>query len=136
MTDSTQPTASPTSRAAAQILAATSNARRSLVVPEWGDLELYFGMLTIADKNAARASYGEILKPSIEDLALAMIVAKAEDATGAKLFLPADAEALRQRASLSVINRVADFMYGVEAPTVAEAKEALTASPTSASVTS
>jgi len=115
------------------IRSAQSNSIRSLVVPEWGDLELFFTKLTIADQEAVEAR--EPKTPY--DRQILMVIHKARDGEGAPLFQMGDAHYLKTEADFLVFQRVVKFMYETAfglVTSVEDAVEQIEANPSSASV--
>jgi len=127
------------SRAIDKVRSAYTAARRSMVVPEWDDLELHFSRLTTADLQAITAREP---KDGL-DQDLLLLIHKAMDAEGKPLFQFGDLTYLRTEADYLVVRRVIAFMYDSTqlarldgAVTQAEQQEAATAiaqDPSSAS---
>ena len=101
--------------------------RREIVIPEWDNLKLYFGKVTMADWDGV-----ESRKPTSDmerHLMLLVKMARLEDGTPA--FGMGDREYLRSEASLAVVQRVIAFMYEGSYESVEEAEAAIESDPPS-----
>lgn len=101
--------------------------RRPITVPEWAGpdgepLTLYFGPLTTADMDdvAARLRKDDGIDaehPAREhDRRLGLLIMKAEDEDGNRVFEWGDMIQLREKAEWHVLQRILAFMYGSALP--------------------
>ena len=101
-------------------------AMRSIKIPEWGDLEVCFRPLTVGDMK-----WVELRKPKTEyDSNLLLLIRKARNADGDKLFEPGDLQKLEDEVDMSVLARLIEFMGAGVARTLEEGKATLEADPT------
>ena len=81
---------------------------RSIVIPEWDNLELYFGKITQADMEAVDAR-----EPKTKfDRNLLLIVHKARTADGKPAFQESDRVYLKSEADFVILTRLVEFMFG------------------------
>jgi hypothetical protein len=105
--------------------------RRSLVVPEWDNLEMYFGPLTVDDMESVKSRVRD--PESDYEQNILLLIHKARDKEGKPLFAFGDKKVLQGEANLVVLQRVINFMWeGVAS--IAEAEKELEVDPTSDSV--
>lgn len=83
--------------------------RRSLVVPEWGDLEIYFGPLSIDDMESIERRVKD--KDSRYERSVLLLIHKARDKEGKPLFEFGDKKVLEAEADVTVLNRIVAFMW-------------------------
>ena len=99
----------PTARAIDKLKQAFSVEERSSYSIFKGEeliLKIFWSPLTIADRDTINSTLIAMNKGQEEgslDFALQVIVTKAEDESGAKMFLPADLPSLRREIPLSVL---------------------------------
>jgi hypothetical protein len=104
--------------------------RRSIVVEEWGDLEMYFGPLTVEDMESIESRVRD--PDSQYERNVILIIHKARDKDGGQLFNFGDKKILMAEADLTVLQRVIKFMWeGVL--TLEDAKEEIEGNPISGS---
>ena len=108
-----------------------SIAMRSIYVKEW-DAELFFQPLTVADMD-----WVETRKPKTQyDTNILLLIRKAKDEHGDKLFQAGDRSMVENMARIEVLAPIIEFMAGdiIKADTAEEAieaaKEVLEADPT------
>lgn len=113
---------------------AAVSALRSITIPEWGDLTLHFGKLTIADQEAVEARTPK----TAYERQLIMLIHKAKMEDGTPAFQMGDMHYLRNEADFVVVQRIVAFMYqtaferkGTQDP--AQAAEGIKNDPPSAS---
>lgn len=102
--------------------------RRSIKVPEWEGLELFFGKITVADMQAVE----EREPKTPQERNVILVIHKAQDKAGKPVFSFGDMHYLVTEADFVVLQRVWNFMFE-SAYTPAEAKEAIKTDPPSAS---
>ena len=104
--------------------------RRKLVVPEWDNLEMYFGPLTVDDMESVQS---RVRNPDSQfELQVLMLIHKARDVDGKALFAFGDKVVLMKEADLTILQRVIAFMWeGV--PTLELATEQVEQNPISGS---
>lgn len=109
------------------------NESRSIVMPQWGGLELFFGKLTLADMEQVAEEGGKNM--SSQERNLRLLINKAKDKDGKLLFSAGDRYTLQNEAEYADVLKVINFMFEVAAPklTPEEAQSEVRASPTSAS---
>lgn len=116
MTDVVAPTVIPatpptngngTPRAIDVIRQSTTDQRRSIVVSEWGGLEMFFSRLTSSDI----ASVGDRDPKSPQERNLILLIHKARDREGRPLFQMGDLHYLMTEADWFVLQKVVTFMY-------------------------
>ena len=98
----------------AKIAAKRQNRRVCVLVPEWGDdapLELYSGPLTCYDLDRIQKKHKDFLSAQSIEGMVDLIILKAENADGDRLFTLEDKPHL-MREPLSVVTRVAAEMMG------------------------
>ena len=83
--------------------------RRKLVVPEWGDLEMYFGPLTVDDMESVNSRVRD--EKSAYERNVLLMIHKARDRDGSSLFAFGDKKVLEREADLLVMQRVINFIY-------------------------
>lgn len=96
-------------RAIDKVRAAFSRKTRSIVIPEWDGLELFFGPLTTADLDAVEARQPK----TVNERNLLLLIHKARDKDGATLFSFGDLHYLRTEAAMAPLNQAFEAMYGV-----------------------
>jgi len=101
--------------------------RRKLVVPEWDNLELYFGPVVGEDMESIRHRLKD--SDSLYEQAVLLVIHMAKDKEGKALFGMGDKRVLMQEAEVKVINRIAAFIWGSTPMTDAEADKELEDSP-------
>jgi hypothetical protein len=102
--------------------------RRKLVVPEWDNLEMHFGPLTVADMESVKTRVKD--PDSDYERNVLLLIHKARDAEGKALFAFGDKLVLMKEADLVVLQRAINFMWaGVG--TLGEAREQIEEDPTS-----
>ena len=104
--------------------------RRSIVVPEWEDMELFFGPLTVEDMVSieSRLSTNGTGEGEQYERSILMLIHKAKTKEGRAVFNFGDKKVLMSEADLVVINRVVAFMSS-DVPSLAEAKEQVETDP-------
>ena len=109
----------PTERAIDKLKAAFSVQERSSYSILKGEelvLKIFWSPLTIADRDTINSTLIAMNKGKEEgnlDFALQVIVTKAEDESGAKIFTSADLPALRREIPMSVLLDIMTKMQGV-----------------------
>ena len=109
----------PTTRAIDKLRQAFNVEERSSYSVFKGDkliLKIFWSPLTIADRDTINSTLIAMNKGQEEgslDFALQVIVTKAEDETGTKMFTPGDLPALRREIPLSVLLDIMTKMQGV-----------------------
>jgi hypothetical protein len=83
--------------------------RRKLVVPEWGNLEMYFGPLTVDDMESVNSRVKD--ESSAYERNVLLMIHKARDKEGSSLFNFGDKKVLEREADLLVMQRVINFIY-------------------------
>lgn len=113
--------------------------RKSIVVPEWDGVELFFTPMTIGDMRAV----DERKPKDLHDKNLILLIMKAKYEDGRAAFTMGDKNYLETEADYIVVQRVATFMYNVAMPEgktdremVDGQKAVLAERPTSGSATS
>ena len=106
-------------RAIDKVRASYNVAKRQLLVPEWDNLELWFGRLTITDMQAILAREP---KDTYEQDCM-LLIHKAMDAEGKPAFQMGDLHYLKTEADYLVVRRVTAFMYESTAATPKEAEQ-------------
>jgi hypothetical protein len=102
--------------------------KRSIVIPEWDNLELWFGPITVDDMESIEARVKN--QDSNYERNLLLIIHKATDADGKNLFNFGDRTYLEKQADLTVLQRIIVFLWeGV--PGMDEAKELVRENPPS-----
>lgn len=120
----------PVERAIDIINRATDHTVRSIEVPEWNGLKLYFTPLTTADMQVA-GSQGKDTEDH-HDRNIRLLINKAMDEQGKPLFRQGDAHHLKQ-ANYEVLQRVIGFMYETAFTKVEDAQKAVEGNPSSTS---
>jgi hypothetical protein len=115
-----------------KIIAKAATGKRSIVVPEWDGVELFFEPLTRAKMEEAMPK-DKVDRPFTTQ-SLFLLVFMAKDASGHRVFKQGDIEALRTQADLGVLSRVEAFMWGTVLPNEKQVEEMVEADPPSASV--
>lgn len=101
--------------------------RREIIVPEWDDMKLYFGKMTISDWDGVEAR-----KPKTDmDRHLYLLIKMARLEDGNPVFQMGDREYLKTEAALPVLQKVINFMYEGVYETVEQAEEAIEENPPS-----
>ena len=110
-----------------KVVAAYENTpKRSVVVPEWGGMEVFFNPVTVADMKAVEAQ-----NPKTEyDHNLYLIIRKAKDAEGKGLFQPGDKSKLESRVDMAALIRLVQALSSRIPKAEGEAKKAIEADPT------
>lgn len=90
-----------------------SLAKRKIIVPEWGDLEIYATPMTLADRSQI---YRGVDSDDGHTPLVRVLIIKARDAEGRPLFSIADQPKLMNRADPVVVVRVANEILNGEAP--------------------
>lgn len=104
--------------------------RRSISVPEWGDLTFYFYPLRVAELSAIE----DFAPKNHHERNVLMLVLKAKHEDGTAMFTSGDAFALKNEIDAAVLQRVVSFMWSTTMPkTVEEAKALIVGDPTSGS---
>jgi len=116
-------------RAIDKVRSAYNVSKRKLVVPEFDDLELWFGRLTTSDMQAVLAREP---KDSYEQ-DLHLLIHKAQDAEGKPAFQMGDLHYLKTEADYVVLRRVIAFMYDATALVEKEVTKQVEEDPSSAS---
>lgn len=93
--------------------------KRSVAVPEWPDDDgaptvIYWSPLTLDEQRKLRALHEQKGNEDSVDYGLRLLIAKAEDATGQKLFTIEDKAALRGSADALVIDRIMVAMMSTQ----------------------
>jgi len=88
--------------------------RRELAVPEWG-FTLYWKPINALEQAEVTAMGKELKDTNLKSM-IRMIVRKAEDQAGAKLFQPEDVDGLYKQADYMLINRVYGTMANLITP--------------------
>ena len=107
--------------------------KRSIVVEEWGGMELFFTPMTgyqLDEVNKRVKAKGK--NASNMDRSILALIFKAQDKDGRPHFEPGDFRMLKTEVALPVLQRVIGFMWA-DVPTPEEAKKRVKADPTSAS---
>lgn len=112
-----------------KIRAAYNTARRRILVPEFEELELFFGRLTTSDMQAV---LGREPKDSYEQ-DLILLIHKAQDAEGKPAFQMGDLHYLKTEADYVVLRRIIAFMYDTTALSEKEVTKQVEQDPSSAS---
>jgi len=112
-----------------KVRAAYNAGKRQLVIPEFDNLELWFGRLTTADMQAVLAREP---KDSYEQ-DLMLLVHKAQDAEGKPAFQMGDLHYLKIEADYVVLRRAIAFMYDATMLVEKEAIKQIDQDPSSAS---
>jgi len=110
------------------VRASSAKARRSIVVKEWGGLEIFFGKITVSDMEAVE----ERDPKTPQERNLILLCNKAQDSEGHPLFDKGDIHFLRTEGDFVILQRVFNFMFE-SAYNLAEAKAELAKNPSSAS---
>ncbi len=113
-----------------RIIAKAATGKRSLVIPEWDGVELFFEPLNRAEMEEATKNAGD--RP-VTTQSLFLLVHMAKDAEGNRVFKQSDIEALRTKADLGVLTRVEAFMWGTVLPSDKEVAARIEADPPSVS---
>jgi hypothetical protein len=108
---------------------ASASTRRSITVPEWENLTLWFRKVTPADWDAVDVDN----EKTAWERSLRLLIRKAELEDGSPAFATGDLYFLQHEAELVVVQRVVNFMFESSFQSVAAAKGALLADPTSSS---
>ena len=114
-----------------------ASARRSIVIPEWAGLELFFFPLTTADQEAIEARMrdeeGLIPEDRSLDKRIYLVIAKAQLEDGTPAFKFGEFGYLKKEADFLVLNRVVTAMYSASMPMhdSEAAKKKLEETPTS-----
>lgn len=87
---------------------AYGGATRSLKIPEWEGMELFFGPLTTADMEAVE----ERNPKNTYDRNIVLLIHKAKDSEGKPLFGMGDKTYLRVEGDFVVLQRIISFMFG------------------------
>lgn len=99
---------------AKRIAARQQAARRQIEVPEWGEenapLIVYCGSLTCGDVSRLQRKHPNFLSNPTVDAMVDLILAKAEDKDGEKMFTLEDKPVL-MRESVTLISRVSGAMF-------------------------
>jgi hypothetical protein len=93
-------------RAVDRVRAAFQGARRSRVFPKWGDLEIFAGPITAAEYQLAAKEYDSHFERSLQ-----LLVSKAEDRDGKKLFAPGDVPNLLAGTTFEALDEVTSWLY-------------------------
>ena len=101
--------------------------RRMIAVPEWENLELYFGPLTVEDVVSVDARTNG--KDDRYERNILMLIHKARTKEGKAVFGFGDKKVLMSEADLVVINKIVAFMWE-NVPDLEEAREEIEADPT------
>jgi len=104
----------------------SSSVKRSITIPEWEDLTLYFGKITIADWEGVEAR--EPKSDMERNIYLLISMAKLENGTPA--FATGDKMFLTNEADFTVLQRVINFMFQSVYESVQEAERAVEENPT------
>lgn len=116
-------------RAVDIVLAHSKEERRAIVVPEWDNLELWFGKITVSDLQTVAG-----LDPrDVHERNLMLLCLKAQDKEGNKLFALGDSPLLKREADWSILQNVVEFMYRKILSSKEEAAKKLEEDPTSGS---
>ena len=104
--------------------------RRSIVVPEWENMELFFGPLTVDDMVSieSRVSSNGTGEGEQYERSILMLIHKARTKEGTAVFHFGDKKVLMSEADLIVINRVIAFMSS-DVPSLDEARKQVEADP-------
>lgn len=110
-------------------------------VPEWDQpneppFVIYFYPLTMADLEAVRSGFSGNDEQTDQTKNVKLLVHKARDAQGQKMFFPGDIHYLMTEARADVITRICNFMYLCGSLTPDEARETLGNESTSATSSS
>lgn len=130
--------AAPVARLVDRIREKNSDGRKSIIVPEWDGVELFFSRMTIGDMRSVKDR-----SPKDDyDRNLMLLIHKARYADGSPAFTMGDKHYLETEADLPVVQRVIGFMFTVAMPPgstdagmVAEKKKEIEGTPTASSVT-
>ena len=103
-----------------RVLRAEQQARQTVAAPWWGET-IYFSPITLAELDMI-----EERKPrsATERMAIILMV-KAQDQEGRKLFSPGDLYHLMHGVDADHIRQVVDAIMGIKYPTMEAAREAL-----------
>lgn len=99
--------------------------RRKMTIPEWDNLDLYFGKITVADWDTVEARNPE----TNMDRNILLIITKAKLEDGSPAFSMADRHQIRAEADLTVLQSVINFMYASAYNSLEEAEEAVKTDP-------
>lgn len=93
--------------------------KRSIAVPEWPDddgapTRIYWSPLTLDEQRKLRVLHEKKGDEDAVDYGLRVLIAKAEDETGTKLFTIEDRQALRGSADALVIDRIMVAMMSTQ----------------------
>lgn len=97
-----------------RVVQARRQARRSIVVPEWDGLALYFSPVTTLDVQAVHDRMREDGRDAEQnqlEKRVILLIQKAELEDGSRAFEFGDRIALMENAEWSVLMRVIGFMY-------------------------
>lgn len=99
---------------AKKLAAKRQEARRAIEVPEWGDdgspLVLYAGSLTCADVDKLQRKHNNFMNNPTVAAMVELIIMKAEDKDGEKLFTLEDKPFL-MRESVALVGNIAGQMF-------------------------
>lgn len=126
----------PAPRAIDVIRRRSASMRRCIVVPEWEDMPIWFGKLTVADMEATGERVGAAAagKPMTTlERNIVLVVVKAENEDTTPVFALGDLHFLKTEAEFAVVQRLIDFMFSSALPTVAEEADRIEANPPSTS---
>lgn len=101
--------------------------RRKIVIPEWDDMELYFGPVTGADIESVRTRLKD--DSSLYEQNVLLIIHMAVDKEGKALFGFGDKQIMMREAEAQIINRLATFIWGRTPATDEEADKEIEESP-------
>lgn len=101
--------------------------RRSIVVPEWGNLELWFGPLTVEDMVSIDERVGG--NGNLYERSIYMLIHKARTQQGEPIFAFGDVKVLKTEADIAIVNRIIAAMT-TDVPTLEQADEAIATDPT------
>ena len=95
-----------------QVIAGEQSRRRCVVVSEWGGIDVYVAPVTTLDQN----SVNDRNYRTADDRAIGLVIQKAQDKDGKRLFEWGDFTTLQRYASTSALNKVLDAALGIELP--------------------
>lgn len=109
-------------------------ARRMVVVPEWEDMQIWFGKLTVSDMEATGDRVSAAKQPlTTLERNIVLVIVKAENEDGTPVFAMGDLHFLKTEAEFAVVQRLIDFMFGAALPTAEAEADRIAEDPPSSS---